>query len=138
MSSLSDRRARVDVRVFPSTDAQDRDDPAFWAALPVEVRVLQVWKLSEAQWRLRGEFPDEPGLVDLLRAFVDHNVRLAPGRIDILTDLTGLTFEDAWPSRVRAPFGPIDVDVVGREAFIRNKRATGRARDLGDVESLGE
>jgi hypothetical protein len=77
-------------------------------------------------------------LVDLLRAFVDHNVRLAPGRIDILTDLTGLTFEDAWPSRVRAPFGPIDVDVVGREAFIRNKRATGRARDLGDVESLGE
>lgn len=63
---------------------------------------------------------------------------LAPVRIDILTDLTGLRFVDAWPNRVRAPFGPIDVDVVGREAFIRNKRATGRARDLGDIESLGE
>jgi len=31
------------------------------AALPVEERVLQVWKLSEAQWRLRGEFPDTSG-----------------------------------------------------------------------------
>jgi len=30
------------------------------------------------------------------------------------------------------------VDVTGREAFIKNKRATGRARDLGDIESLGE
>jgi hypothetical protein len=29
------------------------------------------------------------------------------------------------------------VDVIGREAFIKNKRATGRAKDLGDIESLG-
>jgi hypothetical protein len=28
------------------------------------------------------------------------------------------------------------VDFIGKDAFIRNKRATGRARDLGDVESL--
>ncbi len=75
---------------------------------------------------------------DFARPGIVFQMGLAPTRIDILTDLTGLTFEDAWPSRVRAPFGPIDVDVVGREAFIRNKRATGRARDLGDIESLGE
>ena len=62
VSTHSDRQERMDVRVFPSTEAHDREDPAFWAALPVDVRVLQVWKLSEAQWRLRGEFPDEPGL----------------------------------------------------------------------------
>ena len=63
---------------------------------------------------------------------------LPPVRIDVLTELTGLTFADAWPARVRAPFGPVEVDVIGREAFIANKRATGRAKDLGDVESLGE
>lgn len=61
---------------------------------------------------------------------------VAPGRIDILTELTGLTFEEAWPERLRHPFGDVEVDFIGRGAFIRNKRATGRARDLGDIEGL--
>ena len=63
---------------------------------------------------------------------------LPPLRIDVLTELSGLTFEDAWPTRTAASFGPITVDVIGRAAFIKNKRATGRARDLGDIEALGE
>lgn len=63
---------------------------------------------------------------------------LPPLRVDILTELSGLTFAEAWPTRTQAPFGPRMVDVIGREAFIRNKRATGRAKDLGDIESLGE
>ena len=56
------RRVRMQVRTYPSLAAHDRDDAAYWRALPVAVRVLQVWTLSEAQWRLRGEFPNEPGL----------------------------------------------------------------------------
>src|SRR5258707_11125900 len=62
MDAASTRRNRMQVRVYPSLMAHDRDDARFWAALPVEERVLQVWKLSEAQWRLRGEVPDESGL----------------------------------------------------------------------------
>ena len=58
------------------------------------------------------------------------------GRIDILTALTGLTFADAWPGRMRHAFGDVDVDFIGRDAFIRNKRATGRAKDLGDIEGM--
>ncbi len=61
---------------------------------------------------------------------------LPPVRIDLLTELSGLTFGEAWPGRTRADFGPVVVDVIGREAFIKNKRATGRARDLGDIEAL--
>jgi hypothetical protein len=63
---------------------------------------------------------------------------LPPVRIDVLTELTGLTFAEAWSGRMRATFGGFAVDVIGREEFIRNKRALGRSRDLGDVESLGE
>jgi hypothetical protein len=62
MDPAATRRARMQVRVYPSAPAQARDDPQFWAALPLEVRVLEVWRLSEEQWRQRGEFPDEPGL----------------------------------------------------------------------------
>ena len=38
----------MQVRVYPSLSAHDRDDAPYWAALPVAERVLQVWKLSEA------------------------------------------------------------------------------------------
>jgi hypothetical protein len=62
MDTVTARRNRMQVRAYSSLAAHDQDDARFWAALPVEERVLQVWKLSEAQWRLRGEFPDESGL----------------------------------------------------------------------------
>jgi hypothetical protein len=52
----------MEVRVSRSLESHERDDTAYWASLPVDVRVLQVWKLSEEQWRLRGEWPREPGL----------------------------------------------------------------------------
>ena len=65
-----------------------------------------------------------------------YQIGIPPGRIDILTDLTGLTFLEAWPGRLRKPFGDIDVDFIGRAAFIRNKRATGRPKDLGDIEGM--
>jgi hypothetical protein len=52
----------MQVRVYRSLLEHGQDDAGYWAALPVSERVLQVWKLSEAQWRLRGEFPDESGL----------------------------------------------------------------------------
>lgn len=55
------RSARMEARIYPSLAAHDRDDAAFWAAVPVAERVLQVWRLSEEQWRLRGELPDESG-----------------------------------------------------------------------------
>jgi hypothetical protein len=73
---------------------------------------------------------------DFSRAGIVYQIGLPPGRIDILTQLTGITFADAWPDRQRGRFGDIDVDFIGREAFIRNKRATGRTRDLGDIEAL--
>jgi hypothetical protein len=68
---------------------------------------------------------------------VIYQMGVAPGRIDVLTDLSGLTFEDAWPGHVNRQFGGITVPVIGLAEFIRNKRATGRAKDLGDIEGLG-
>jgi hypothetical protein len=75
---------------------------------------------------------------DFSRPGVVFQMGLPPVRIDVLTELSGLTFDEAWPTRTTATFGPLSVNVLGREAFIKNKRATGRAKDLGDIESLGE
>jgi hypothetical protein len=73
---------------------------------------------------------------DFSRAGVTYQIGVVPGRIDVLTELTGLAFAEAWPDRLRRPFGDVDVDFIGRDAFIRNKRATGRAKDLGDIEGM--
>lgn len=73
---------------------------------------------------------------DFSRPGVVFQIGVPPGRIDVLTELTGLTFAEAWPTREGGVFGGLRVDFIGREAFIRNKRATGRAKDLGDIEGL--
>jgi hypothetical protein len=74
--------------------------------------------------------------------FVDayHVIQLgvAPNRIDLLTCLTGVTFDEAWASRVETAIETTRVNFIGREALIRNKRLTGRAQDKADLEALGE
>jgi hypothetical protein len=73
---------------------------------------------------------------DFARQGITYQIGVPPGRIDILTELTGLSFAEAWPDRIRRPFGDIDVDFIGRASFIRNKRATARPKDLADIEGL--
>jgi hypothetical protein len=73
---------------------------------------------------------------DFQRPGITYQIGVPPGRIDILTDLTGLTFAEAWSDRLRRPFGDLEVDFIGRASFIRNKRATGRPKDLGDIEGM--
>ncbi len=79
---------------------------------------------------------DQVSEADFSHPGVVYQMSVPPGRIDILTALTGLSFEEAWPGRVREAFGDATIDFIGREAFIKNKRATGRARDLGDIEGM--
>jgi hypothetical protein len=83
--------------------------------------------LSEA----RAEF-----LVVGAHALAAHGVPRATGDIDILTGVTGLAFEAAWPRRIIASLMGLAVPVIGRDDFLANKRATGRAKDLADIALL--
>jgi hypothetical protein len=75
---------------------------------------------------------------DFSKPGVTYQIGVPPGRVDILTELTGIRFTGAWPQRVRGPFGDVEVDFIGRTDFIANKKATGRPKDLVDLELLGE
>jgi len=61
---------------------------------------------------------------------------VAPVRIDLLTSLTGLSWEEAFSGRAEGKYGDISVHFLGRKEFIKNKRSTGRKRDLADLEEL--
>jgi predicted nucleotidyltransferase len=68
----------------------------------------------------------------------DYVIQLgrAPNRIDLLTGIDGLTWDTACESRETVDLGGLTIDVIGKEALIRNKRATGRTQDLADAERL--
>jgi hypothetical protein len=59
-----------------------------------------------------------------------------PNRIDILTSVTGVTFENAWTSRSVGKLDGIDVQFIGLDALLKNKDATGRSKDLIDAIEL--
>ena len=61
-----------------------------------------------------------------------------PVRVDIVTFLTGVSWEEASASKTPGSYGEVSVFFIGRDEFINNKRATGRKRDLADIEALGE
>lgn len=61
-----------------------------------------------------------------------------PWRIDILTGIDGVTFEEAWAGREQVDFHGIGLYVIGRAALLANKRASGRKKDLVDVALLEE
>jgi hypothetical protein len=75
--------------------------------------------------------------VDFVDSYRVIQLGLSPNRIDLLTSLTGVRFDEAWAGRVETVIGGTRVNFIGREPLIRNKRLTGRAQDKADLEALG-
>lgn len=61
-----------------------------------------------------------------------------PVRVDIITSVTGVSWEDAFEGRTEGKYGDTPVSFIGRQQLIANKRAIGRKKDLADLEALGE
>ena len=61
---------------------------------------------------------------------------VAPTRIDILTRIGDIRFEEAWLRRIEAKYGDQPVSVLSRRDLIAAKRAFGRLQDLADIEAL--
>ena len=63
---------------------------------------------------------------------------MEPNRIDILTGISGVTWEEAWASKVSAELDGLPVWYLGKDAYIKNKLASGRPQDIADVARLRE
>lgn len=83
------------------------------------------------------------GSVDLREADFEEEGKVIqlgvpPVRIDLITSVTGVSWEKARSGRVDGWFGGLTVHYIGRNDFIANKRALGRKKDLADLEAIGE
>jgi hypothetical protein len=61
---------------------------------------------------------------------------VVPTRVDLINDIDGVTFDEARPNVVRGRYGNVEVTFIGLADLVRNKKATPRAKDKGDVEEL--
>jgi hypothetical protein len=71
---------------------------------------------------------ETPGMV--------YQMGLPPRRIDVLTEISGVSFDEAWDSRDLVELDGRIIAVIGREELLRNKQASGRPKDIADVSRL--
>lgn len=73
---------------------------------------------------------------DLAKPGTIYQIGLPPYRLDILTSIDGVSFEQAWAGHVTAVAAGRTVPFIGRAELLINKRSTGRTKDLADAEEL--
>lgn len=109
----------LDIWIDPSPENVDR----VWSALIAFGAPLDALNIRRA---------------DLTQPDIVAQFGLPPYRIDVMTGVSGVTFEEAWRDRIEELFEDVRAPFISRDAFIRNKRASGRKKDLADLEALGE
>ena len=73
---------------------------------------------------------------DLATPGVIFQIGVPPNRIDIITAIDGVAFDDAWPRRVKSTYDGVPIAILALLDLIQNKRAAGRKQDLLDLEQL--
>jgi predicted nucleotidyltransferase len=73
---------------------------------------------------------------DLATPGTVYQIGVPPRRIDILTRISGVSFDEASRDRLVVEMDGLAIPVVGRAALIRNKRAAGRDKDVADLKLL--
>jgi hypothetical protein len=79
---------------------------------------------------------DDLRVDDLATAGTVFQIGVEPVRIDIVTSIEGVDFDEAWPDRISADYGDQSVNVISRKHLIQNKKASGRPQDVADVDAL--
>ena len=59
-----------------------------------------------------------------------------PMRLEILNEIDGVSFQECYRHRRRAKVGDLRINFIALPQLLRNKRASGRQKDLADVEAL--
>jgi hypothetical protein len=114
--------------------------------LPRATGDLDIWVCPSPEnarrtWRALAKFGaplDQVTEDDFATEGLIFQIGVVPCRIDIITSLEALSFADAWSNRIRVEIEGIEIPVLGRDDFIRNKRLAGRPQDLADIARLEE
>lgn len=101
---------------------------------PTPENAQRVWQALGAFRAPRRDLKPE----DFCDPNVVYQIGVAPFRIDILTAIDGVSFDDAWVNRKESDLKGIKTAVIGRKELLINKKASGRPKDLADAAWLEE
>ena len=73
---------------------------------------------------------------DLCRDDLVLQLGFPPNRIDVMTSIDGVSFEQSWATRAEATVAEVPMHFISRELLIQNKKRAGRPKDLADAEDL--
>jgi hypothetical protein len=73
---------------------------------------------------------------DLYRPDRIVQLGVKPNRIGIITSIEGVSFDEAWASRIAGSIDGLPVAFIGRDELIRNKESAGRPQDIADAIAL--
>lgn len=99
---------------------------------PTPANAAAVWKALASFGAPMADVTTE----DLSRPGLVIQLGIEPNRIDIVTSIDGVSFEEGWQGRVESTYGEAAIQVIGRRELIRNKLACGRPQDVADVARL--
>lgn len=105
---------------------------------------IDIWiRVSEENAKRMENVLNQFGLSSLgyrTSDFLDKNsviqLGVPPVRIDIMMDISGVEFNDAYKNRVITENEGMVINYICKKDFIKNKKASGRLKDLADIESL--
>tara|TARA_R110002072_G_scaffold302161_1_gene484192 strand:+ start:1795 stop:2244 length:450 start_codon:yes stop_codon:yes gene_type:complete len=105
---------------------------------------LDLWVRPDAEtapkvYRVLAEFGaplHDLTVDDLATPGMVFQIGVEPSRIDILTAISGVAFDDAWENKLHLELDDLKLNVIGRDDLIVNKRACGRPKDIADAETL--
>jgi hypothetical protein len=101
---------------------------------PTKENAEKVWDALERFGAPRRKLT----IADLCTPGNVYQIGVAPNRIDFLTAIDGVGFDEAWQNRKQTEINEISVSVIGRDELLKNKRVVGRPKDLADVAWLEE
>jgi hypothetical protein len=111
------------------------------ATVDLDIWIDSTTENAQRVWRALAHFGaplDDLGVKqsDLTRPNVVAQFGLPPNRIDILTGVSGLSFDTAWPNRIEGTLEGVRVPVISLDDLVTNKRASGRDKDRVDLKGL--
>lgn len=106
-------------------------DIDFWVR-PTPENAVRVWNALASF----GAPMAEIDVKDFSTSGIVFQIGIAPQRIDVMTSVSGVDFDDAWPSRLVADLDGLRADIIGRQQLLQNKIASGRPKDIVDADIL--
>jgi len=109
------------------------------ATMDIDIWVIGELKNSEAVIKALRRFGaplDDISSKDFQKNDMIFQIGVFPRRIDIITSVDGLEFEEAYKRSVTVEIEDVKLKVLSKEDLIKNKLASGRTKDLADAETL--